>query len=140
MLRPQVKRISVAIMGWILKNDTSEPLNAPKAMATAQQARNAPSTVRMVMSPPLRTFTKTLPAMAARAPTEISCPPEAAVTSVMPMERMTSSDAPLRIEMRLPCSTGSPLLLVDRPTEKKPGSRNRLKITSSKMAIRGIKS
>ena len=49
-------------------------------------------------------------------------------------------DAPLRIEMRLPCRTGSPLLLVDMPTEKKLGSRIRLKITSSKMAIRGIKS
>ena len=42
ILRPQVKRISVAIIGWMPKTETSVPLKEPKTMATAQQARNAP--------------------------------------------------------------------------------------------------
>ena len=127
-------------MGWMRKKETSEPLNAPNTMATAQQARKAAMTEGTVTVPLLRIFTNTLPAMAARAPTEMSWPPAAAVTSVMPMERMTSSDAPLRMEIRLPCRTGSPRLLAAMPTEKKLGSRIRLKITSIAMAISGIRS
>ena len=38
--------------------------------------------------------------MAMFAPTEISCPPEAEVTRVMPMARITSSEALLRIVIR----------------------------------------
>ena len=103
MLRPQVKRIRVAIMGWMLKIETRLPLKAPNSMATRQHMTNPPSTVRGEMAPPLfSTLTNTLPAIAASAPTEMSCPPDAAVTSVMPMERMTSSDAPLRMAIRFP--------------------------------------
>ena len=72
-------------------------------MATRQHIAKPPMTVSGEMALPLfRTLTNTLPAIAARAPTEMSCPPEAAVTSVMPIERMTSSDAPFRMAIRFP--------------------------------------
>ena len=52
----------------------------------------------------------TLPAMAMVAPTLMSCPPEEAVTRVMPMDRMTSSEALSSTETILPLSTGLPRL------------------------------
>ena len=35
MPRPAMNRISVAMMGWMRKFDTSQPLNSPKQPATA---------------------------------------------------------------------------------------------------------
>ena len=61
-------------------------------------------------SVPQSTRSVTLPAMAMVAPTLMSWPPEAAVTSVMPMARMASSEALSRMVMRLPVSTGLPAL------------------------------
>ena len=62
-------------------------------------------------SPPQRTLRTTLPATAIVAPTLISCPPEADVTSVMPMASIASSEALSRIVMMLPEITISPALL-----------------------------
>ena len=43
-------------------------------------------------SPPHKTLSIAEPAIAIVAPTEISCPPDAAVTSVMPIARIASSE------------------------------------------------
>jgi len=82
-------------MGWILKMATSTPLKAPKSMATTQAMRNA--TIMgawRVPSPPCPTNTRriTEPAMATAAPTLMSCPPQAAVTRVMPMAKIATSE------------------------------------------------
>ena len=81
-------------MGWILKYATSTPLNAPKSIATTQAIRKATimgackvSGLELV---PHSTRRITLPAIAMAAPTLISCPPDAAVTSVMPIARIAS--------------------------------------------------
>ena len=83
-------------MGWILKYATSTPLKAPNSIAATHATRNATimgacrvSGLELV---PHRTLKITLPAMAMVAPTLISCPPEAAVTSVMPMAKIASSE------------------------------------------------
>ena len=112
MDRPHVYRIRVAIIGCILKIATRLPLNDPKIIATMQENANASSTVPTeIDDPAFSTFTNTLPAIAAAAPTLISCPPQAAVTIVMPMARITSSLAPLMIVMILPDRTALPSLL-----------------------------
>ena len=49
----------------------------------------------METSPPERIWQQTAADTAITAPTLISCPPEAAVTNVMPMARITSSEARL---------------------------------------------
>jgi hypothetical protein len=54
--------------------------------------------VNHVISPARRrTWTKTAEVMAAATPTLMSCPREDAVTRVMPIDRITSSEAPNRI-------------------------------------------
>ena len=120
------------------------PLNAPKrAVATmpARTARNRGAwSVSAVTCPPQAIRRMTLPAMAMVAPTEISCPPEEAVTRVMPMARITSSEALSSTEMMLPLSTGLPRLFSLMVTAKKDGSAARLKITSRASAAKGIKS
>ena len=88
---------------------------------------------------PHSTRSTTLPAMAMAEPTEISCPPEAAVTSVMPMARMTSSEALSRMVMRLPVRTRSPRLFSFSVMAKKEGSAMRLNTISSKSAASGMK-
>ena len=60
---------------------------------------------------PQSTRSRTLPAIAVVAPTLISCPPVAAVTSVMPMARIASSEPLSRIVIRKPERTGFPALL-----------------------------
>ena len=70
-------------------------MNAPKNIATRQAARN-PTIIGALRAPspprPTRTRRITEPAMATAAPTLMSCPPEAAVTKVMPMARMATSE------------------------------------------------
>jgi hypothetical protein len=78
--------------------------------------------------------------MAIVAPTEISCPPEEAVTRVMPMARITSSEALSSTEMMFPLSTGLPRLFSLMETAKKDGSAIRLNNTSRASAAKGIKS
>ena len=93
--RPAVNSISVATIGCILKYATKIPLNAPKSIATTHAKRNATiigALSILVLSSFLRTLRITLPAIAIAAPTLISCPPEAAVTSVIPIARMASSE------------------------------------------------
>ena len=93
-----------------------------------------------VTCPPQTIRRMTLPAMAMAAPTEMSCPPEEAVTRVMPMARITSSEALSRTEMILPLSTGLPRLFSLTLTAKKVGSAIRLNSTSSASAARGMNS
>ena len=77
--------------------------------------------------PPTRIRRITEPAIAVVAPTLMSCPPQAAVTRVIPMARMATSEPLSRIVIRYPLRTGSPALLVPMVIEKNPGSRIRLK-------------
>ena len=65
MERPQEKRISVAIIGWILKTATSVPLNIINAIAVRMQTRMARTMeLAVIVSQDLRILTKKLPAMA----------------------------------------------------------------------------
>ena len=79
-------------------------MKAPKSIATTQATKNATMMGACMVSGrasvPQSTRRITEPAMAMAAPTEISCPPEAEVTSVMPMARITSSEALFRIVIR----------------------------------------
>ena len=137
--RPQVYRINVAIMGCILNIATRDPLNAPKIIATTHAARKARTTVPPPISEAdFSIFTNTLPAIAAAAPTLISCPPQAAVTRVIPIARIASSLAPLMMVIRFPERTAFPSILYLISIPKKLGSRIRLKITSKATAIRGM--
>ena len=120
MDRPQLKRISVAIMGWIRNTETNVPLNSINMIVPRQQTMIPRMTEPSVMLlPPFSTFTKKLPAMAPTAPTEISCPPQAAVTSVIPMEIIARALALSMMLIRLPLSTELPLLLTAMPMAKK---------------------
>ena len=115
MERPAVKRIRVATMGCILKYATSVPLNAPKSIA-AIAATIKPTIIGACkvsgrVSVPQSTLSSTLPLMAIAAPTLISCPREAAVTSVMPIASIASSEPLSIMEIKLPERTGKPALL-----------------------------
>ena len=94
--RPAVNMMSVAIIGWILKIATSAPLNAPHSIPTRHATRKATMIGAFSVSgdgfDPQRIRSIAEPAIAIVAPTEISCPPEAAVTSVMPIARIASSE------------------------------------------------
>src|SRR5512137_733218 len=95
---PAVNRMSVATIGWTLNIDTRDPLNAPMMIPTTQLARKPAAMVSHVMSPARRrTWTNTADVMAAATPTLMSCPREDAVTRVIPIARMTSSEAPNRM-------------------------------------------
>ena len=119
------------------------PLKAPQSMEARQPTAKARirevSMVSARASVPHRSRSITEPATAMVAPTEISCPPEAAVTRVIPMARITSSEALFKMVMRLPERTGSPSLFCFRVMEKKEGSIIRLKITSRANATTGMK-
>ena len=119
-------------------------MKAPKRADTAMPMSTARirfiCMVSAVTCPPQTSRRITLPAMAMAAPTEMSCPPEEAVTSVMPMARMTSSEALSSTEMMFPLSTGLPRLFSLTLTAKKDGSATRLKITSRARAAKGMKS
>ncbi len=52
----------------------------------------------------ITTWTNTADAIVAATPTLMSCPPDDAVTSVMPIEMITSSEAPKRIFGMFPYS------------------------------------
>ena len=78
--------------------------------------------------------------MAAAAPTLISCPFVADVTRVMPIARIASSEAPLKMLIRFPERTALPKLFVLIETSKKLRSRNTLKMTMRNSANRGIAS
>ena len=96
-------------MGWIRKTATSVPLKSLKRIVARQQSRKPKITLVGVMLPmPWSTLTNTAPEIAPTAPTEISCPPQAAVTSVMPMAMMASSLALSMMLMRLPVRTMFP--------------------------------
>ena len=120
------------------------PLKAPKSMLTTMPMRTARirgiCMVSAVTWPPQTIRRITLPAMAMVAPTEMSCPPEEAVTRVMPMARITSSEALSKTEMILPLSTGLPRLFSFMVTAKKDGSAIRLNSTSSTSAAMGMNS
>ena len=144
MERPAVNIIRVATMGWILKYATKVPLKAPKRAVTTMPTRTARNRgiwrVSAVTCPPQTIRRMTLPAMAIVAPTEISCPPEDAVTRVIPIARITSSEALSSTEMMFPLSTGLPRLFSLMVTAKKEGSAIRLKITSRANAAKGMNS
>ena len=76
--RPAVNSMRVAIIGWILKYDTSIPLKAPHSIPTITATRNATKIgafrVSGLASDPQRTRSIAEPAIAIVAPTEISCP------------------------------------------------------------------
>ena len=76
--------------------------------------------------------------MAIAAPTLISCPPVAAVTSVMPIARIASSEPLSRIVMRYPDKTGFPALLFPSVIPKKDGSMIRLNTVRRSSAMIGI--
>ena len=112
-------------------------------MDATQHTRNATMMGACMVSGrasvPQSTRSVTLPAMAMVAPTLMSCPPEAAVTSVMPMARMASSEALSRMVMRLPESTGSPALFVSSLMAKNEGLAMRLTTTKTSSAAMGMK-
>ena len=116
------------------------PLKRQKMIAMIQAKMRARRIVPPLMLPERRIFTKTEPAMAAAAPIEISCPFVADVTSVIPIERITSSEAPFRILIKFPERTVFPKLLLLITIEKKLGSRIRLKTTRISRAMIGIAS
>ena len=119
------------------------PLNAPRSIDTTTHARNATIigawSVAGLTSPPQRTLRTTLPATAIVAPTLISCPPEADVTSVMPIASIASSEALSSIVMMLPEITISPALFGAYLIAKNEGSAIRLNSTSISSAASGIK-
>ena len=119
-------------------------MKAPKRAVTAMPMTTASTRFICMVSaeacPPHTSRRMTLPAMAIVAPTEMSCPPEEAVTRVMPMARMTSSEALSSTEMMLPLSTGLPRLFSLTETAKKDGSAMRLNSTSRASAATGINS
>ena len=116
-------------------------MNAPKSIATTHATRNA--TMIGACSVSGRAFlphsTRRMPAIAIAAPTLISCPPEAAVTSVMPIARIASSEPLLIMSMIKPDSTGLPALLYPIVILKKEGSTIKLKTANSNSAAIGIK-
>ena len=118
-------------------------MNAPRSIDTTTHARNATIigawSAAGLTSPPQRTLRTTLPATAIVAPTLISCPPEADVTSVMPMASIASSEALSRIVMMLPEITISPALFGAYLIAKNEGSAIRLNSTSISSAASGIK-
>ena len=88
--RPAVNKISVATIGWILKYATNTPLNTPQSIAAIHPTKNA--TIIGAPLEPLSIRSTTLPLTAIVAPTLISWPPEAAVTKVIPIARIASSE------------------------------------------------
>ena len=75
---------------------TNTPLNNPQSIPTTHATKNATITGAAnsvgLATPPQSTLSIAEPAMAIVAPTEISCPPDAAVTSVIPIARIASSE------------------------------------------------
>ena len=129
-------------MGWIRNTATNTPLKAPKSMATTKATRKATRMGACRVSGrvllPQSTRSSTLPLMAMAAPTLISCPPLAAVTSVMPMARIASSEPLSRMLIRKPESTGFPALFSSIVIAKEDGSRIRLNRRSAARAARGM--
>lgn len=118
--RPAVYRIKVATIGWMFSFATRKPLNTPHN-ADAASAANIATIIGAASeltdtSPPERIWQHTAAATAITAPTLMSCPPDAAVTSVIPTARITNSDARLITSTIYPYKTP---LLID--TLKKPG-------------------
>ena len=97
MPRPAVNKINVATIGWMLSFATKNPLKAPhnaeaNSAATTPKASGAANASTDTF-PPDNIWQQTAAATAITAPTLISCPPEAAVTNVMPPANITSSEA-----------------------------------------------
>ena len=109
MERPAVYIISVATMGCILKYATNVPLKAPKSIHTMQLTKKATIigawSCAGFGSLPHRTRSIALPPIAITAPTDISCPPDAAVTSVIPIASIASSEPESSIVIRYPDNT-----------------------------------
>ena len=129
-------------MGCILNTATSTPLNAPKSIATTQAARKATIIGACRVSGrellPQSTRRSTLPAIAVVAPTLMSCPPVAAVTSVIPIARIASSEPLSRIVIKKPDRTGLPALLYPSSILKNEGSIIRLNRNRIRRAASGI--
>ena len=87
---------------------------------------------------PQRIRSITEPAIATLAPTEISCPPDAAVTRVIPIARIASSEPLSSIVIIDPDKTGFPKLFCPSVILKKFGSIIKLNKTSRTNAARGI--
>ena len=113
-------------------------MNKQNTIATRQAQTSARRITGTVIVFALRIFTKILPAIAAEAPTEISCHLVAEVTKVIPIARITSSEAPFKILTKFPARTVFPRLFFLITIEKKLGSRIRLKITRTTSAVIGI--
>ena len=90
------------------------------------------------MLPPQRAASMAEPATAIVAPMEMSWPPVAAVTSVMPMARMASSEPLFRMEISWPERTGLPVLSWPMEMAKNDGSAMRLNTTSARSAAIGM--
>ena len=106
---PAVYRINVATIGWIPRFATRNPLNAPQRPATMIAAIMANAmefiSVSVDTCPPDNIWQHTEAATAITAPTLISCPPDAAVTKVIPIATITSSEARLTTSTRYPYRT-----------------------------------
>ena len=103
--------MSVATIGWIFSLETRNPLKHPIKIPTASAARNPRSNGLAnsvaALSPPDRMLQHTAALTAIMAPTEMSVPAEEDTTSVIPIARITSSEARLMISMMYPYRTPS---------------------------------
>ena len=90
------------------------------------------------MLPPQSTASMAEPATAIVAPTEMSWPPVAAVTSVMPIARIASSEPLLRMEISWPARTELPVESWLIVMAKNDGSAMRLNTTSARRAASGM--
>ena len=115
-------------------------MKAPKHIATRTLTRKATMmgafSVSGLVLLPHNTLRSALPAIAIPAPTEISCPPEAAVTNVMPIARIASSEPQSSTVIRYPERTGLPALLYPSVILKNEGSA--IKLNISKISIAAI--
>ena len=103
MPRPATMRISVAMIGWIPRTETSKPFQAPSTMQTTTAYVIAITAVLSAASSPapMMRVQATAPAMAAIAPTERSMP-RVAMTSVMPSATSITGALLRRMSMTLP--------------------------------------
>jgi len=72
------------------------------------------------------------------APTDISCPPDAAVTNVIPIASIASAVPLSRISTGLPENSLAPSVLVPNLIAKNDGSATRFTIVSINIAAIGI--
>src|SRR4051812_34164325 len=104
MPRPAMKSTSVAMIGWIRKRVTSQPLNQPSSPATrtgTTKARAMPMTGwGRGISLPRKIIGASAPAMAMSAPTDRSIPP-VAMTRVIPTPTITMVQTWVRLTLNV---------------------------------------